>query len=72
MEMHGRLGTLVSSEQIRTFRLNKLLRFPSSFSLRVMTPLNFIEIANLVPSNPSLVIDNFHQMLWVNKIGLQL
>ena len=38
----------------------------------MVTPLNLIEIAGLIPSNPGLMINNPYQMLWINKIGLQL
>jgi hypothetical protein len=38
----------------------------------VITPLDLIKIAGLIPSNPGLVINNPYRMLWINKIGLQL
>ena len=64
--------TVVSLEQFRTFWLNKLLCFPGSFSFGVIAPLDFVEMADLIASDPSLVIHNFDRMLWINKIGLQL
>ena len=70
MEMHGRLGALVSLEQIRTFGFKKLFGFPCGFSLGVIAPLNLIKIAGLILSNPSLEINNFYWMLWIDKIGL--
>ena len=72
MEMHGRLGTLVSFEKIRTFGFKKLFGFPCGFSLGVIAPLNLIKIAGLIPSNPSLEINNFYWLLRIDKIGLQL
>ena len=63
MEMHGRLGTLVSLEQIRTFGFKKLFSFPCGFSLGVIAPLNLIKIAGLISSDPCLVIDNFYGVL---------
>ena len=34
--------------------------------------MDFVEMADLIASDPSLVIHNFDRMLWINKIGLQL
>ena len=52
--------------------MNEFFRLPSSFSLGVITPLHLIEVASVISSDPSLVIDNFYWMLWIDKIGLQL
>jgi hypothetical protein len=52
--------------------LNKFFRLPSSFPLRVITPLHLVEVAGLSSSDPGLVIDNFYWILWIDKIGLQL
>jgi len=52
--------------------LNEFLRLPSSFPLRVIAPLYFIEITGLIPSDPGLVINNFDWILGIDKIRLQL
>ena len=38
----------------------------------MITPLNLIKIGGLIPSNSGLVINNFHRVLRINKIGFQL
>ena len=38
----------------------------------MITPLNLIKIAGLIPSNPGLEINNFYWLLQIDKIGLQL
>jgi len=38
----------------------------------MITPLNLIKIADLIPSNPGLEINNFYWLLRIDKIGLQL
>ena len=40
--------------------------------LGVIAPFYLIEMAGLIPSNPSLEINNFYWLLWIDKIGLQL
>ena len=70
MEIHGRLGTLVSLEQFQTFWLNKLLCLPGGFPLGVVTPLHLIEVANVISSDPGLEINNFYWLLRIDKIGL--
>ena len=72
MEMYGRLGTLVSLEQIWTFGFKKFFGFPCGFLIGVIAPLNLIKIAGLIPSNPSLEINIFYWLLRIDKIGLQL
>ena len=65
-------GILVSSQKLQIFGFEKLFSFPCGFSLGVVAPLYLIESASLSPSNPSLVIHNFHRMFWIHQIGLQL
>ena len=43
-----------------------------NFPLGVITPLHLIEVASVISSDSSLVIDNFHRVLGIHKIGLQL
>ena len=38
----------------------------------MITPLHFIEITSLIPSDPGLVIHNFVWILGLDKIELQL
>ena len=52
--------------------MNKFFYLPSSFPLGVITPLYFIEITGLIPSNPSLVVNNFYWIIGMDKFGLHL
>ena len=66
------MGTLVVSQKFRILGFKKFFGLPGGFSLGVITPLHLIEVAGLISSDPSLVINDFHWMLWIYKIGLQL
>ena len=66
------LGTLVISQKLWKIEIKKFFCFPRSFSLGVITPLNFIKFTGLIPSNPGLVVNNFNRMLRISKVGFQL
>ena len=60
-------STSIGVEKLGIFRFEEILYFPSSFSgyldlrkssIAVITPLDFIEVASLISSDPSLVINN--------------
>jgi len=65
------LGTLVISQKLRKIGIKKFFCFPRSFSLGVITPLNFIKVADLIPSNSSLVINNFYRMFRITRVRFQ-
>jgi hypothetical protein len=62
--------TLLRRKKIWIVGAEKILDFPSSLFLGMMTPLNLIELNRSPPHDSVLLTQKLHWMLWVGQVGI--